>query len=389
MTTSKPSNTAKSSNTPKPFAPTPFKPPFWLTNPHLQSILPKFFAPEVPNYRRALKQDSLCETDIAYDFYDAHPIEATDDGTLEQTPLVVLFHGMEGSSDSHYARALAYQMHRDGWHFVVAHFRSCGGIPANGRVFYNAGDTEEVHHMLQNLREQYAHIYAVGVSLGGNALAKYMGEYGDEALCEGAVVISAPVDMSSAALSMHSFLSHRIYTPYLLNPIIKKALANDITEEEIASIKSVNRISDFDNIFTAPRHGYRSKNDYYHSSSALPYLINVTHPLLLISAKDDPFIGFTATQGDVSDSVTILDTDHGGHIGYLRYRSASKQADTVKSSSKQSKKNGKKTKTSKFDINWIPETVSAFFHSIGIPSNDISLDNVSPGNASPNNASNE
>lgn len=169
--------------------------------------------------------------------------------------------------------------------------------------------------------------------------------------------------MSSAALSMHSFLSHRIYTPYLLNPIIKKALANDITKEEIDAIKAVNRISDFDDIFTAPRHGYRSNNHYYQSSSALPYLINVTKPLLLISAKDDPFIGFTATPNDVSASVTILDTKHGGHIGYLRYRSDKKQ-----SQSEQAK--GKKAKVSKFDINWIPETVSAYFNSIGVPSNN-------------------
>lgn len=353
-------------NAPKSFKPSAFKPPFWLTNPHLQSILPKFFAPKTPVYRRVIKPDSLCETDIAYDFYDAHPID-NPDNALEQTPLIVLFHGMEGSSDSHYARALAYQMHAQGWHFVVAHFRSCGGIPARGRVFYNAGDTEEVHHMLQNLREEFANIYAVGVSLGGNALAKYLGEYGDQALCKGAAVVSAPVDMSSAALSMHSFLSHRIYTPYLLNPIIKKALANDISEEEIASIKAVNKISDFDNIFTAPRHGYRSKNDYYHSSSALPYLIDVTRPLLLVSAKDDPFIGFTATQGDVSDKVTIIETDHGGHIGYLRYRSdkgqsKGKLADTHSET-------GDKTKTSRFDINWIPETVSAYFIAIGVPAN--------------------
>ncbi|WP_201587469.1 YheT family hydrolase [Psychrobacter jeotgali] len=347
------------SNPPKSFSPAPFKPPFWLSNPHLQSILPKFFAPETPTYRREVIKDSLDETDIAYDFYDAHPIESTADATLEQTPLVVLFHGMEGSSDSHYARALAYQMHAQGWHFVVAHFRSCGGIPANGRVFYNAGDTEEVQHMLQNLSQKFANIYAVGVSLGGNALAKYMGEYGDQALCKAAVVISAPVDMSSAAISMHSFLSHRIYTPYLLNPIIKKALANDISAEEIDSIKSVNRISDFDNIFTAPRHGYRSKNDYYHSSSALPYLINVTHPLLLISAKDDPFLGFTATPNDVSSSVTILETDHGGHVGYIRY-----------GSNNQAVPKDNNTKSSKFDINWIPETASAFFQSIGVTANN-------------------
>lgn len=341
----------------KPFSPAPFKPPFWLTNPHLQSILPKFFAPKAPTYRREVEKDSLDESDIAYDFYDAHPIEHSENGELEQTPLIVLFHGMEGSSDSHYARALAYQMHAQGWHFVVAHFRSCGGIPASGRVFYNAGDTGEVHYMLQNLSEKYANIYAVGVSLGGNALAKYMGEYGKKALCKGAAVISAPVDMSSAALSMHSFLSHRIYTPYLLNPIIKKALANDITQEEIDSIKAVNRISDFDDIFTAPRHGYRSNNDYYHSASALPYLRDVKKPLLLISAKDDPFLGFTATANDVSDCVTIIDTKHGGHVGYIRYRSDKGRA-----------KNNANGKSSKFDINWIPETVSAYFNWIGVES---------------------
>ena len=165
---------------------------------------------------------------------------------------------------------------------------------------------------------------------------------------------------------MHSFLSHRIYTPYLLNPIIKKALANDITKEEIDAIKAVNRISDFDDIFTAPRHGYRSNNHYYHSSSALPYLINVTKPLLLISAKDDPFIGFTATPNDVSDSVTILDTKHGGHIGYLRYRSDNDQIKT--DSAINHNKKSKVSKVSKFDINWIPETVSAYFNWIGVAS---------------------
>ena len=146
-------------NAPKSFEPKPFKPPFWLNNPHLQSILPKFFAPKTPTYRRVVRPDSLGETDIAYDFYDAHTItKDKDKSALEQTPLIVLFHGMEGSSDSHYARALAYQMHHQGWHFVVVHFRSCGGIPASGRIFYNAGDTEEVHHALQNLCATYDNI---------------------------------------------------------------------------------------------------------------------------------------------------------------------------------------------------------------------------------------
>lgn len=336
----------KKTNYPNPqagFTPTPFNPPFWLTNPHLQTILPKFFAPKLPNYRREIIRDSLDESNVAYDFYDAHPVHPQPD-QLESTPLVVLFHGMEGSSDSHYARALAHKIHEKGWHFVVAHFRSCGGIPASGRVFYNAGDTVEIHHMLKTLNQKYKHIYAVGVSLGGNALAKYMGEYGQQVHCEAAVSISAPVDMSSAAMNMQRFLGQKIYTPYLLNPIIKKALGNEISEAEIKAIKAVDRISDFDHIFTAPRHGYLSNNDYYRRASALPYLTDVAKPLLLISAMDDPFIGFTATPQDVSDHVTLLNTDHGGHIGYLRYLPEQK----------------------KFDINWIPETVTEYFTCLGI-----------------------
>lgn len=319
---------------------TEFQPPFWLSNPHLQTIIPKFIAPERPEYRRELIIDSLGESEVAYDFYDQpEATEATNAG-LYNKPLVVLFHGMEGSSDSHYARALAYLVHAHGWHFVVAHFRSCGGVPVKGRVFYNAGDTAEIHHALQHLSEKYATIHAIGVSLGGNALAKYLGEYGDEALCESAVVVSAPVDLASASIAMERFLGRRIYTPYLLNPIVKKALDNDLEPDEVKAIKASTRMSEFDDIFTAPRHGFRSSNDYYHQSSALPYLIGIEKPTLMISANDDPFLGVTATVNDVSDRVELLKTRHGGHIGFVRFLHK------------------------KLDVNWIPETALAFYDSV-------------------------
>ena len=321
------------------FSPTPFKPPFWLSNAHLQTILPKFIAPDAPEYRRELFQDSLDESDIAYDFYDVDNQHKGEDGR-EQTPLVVLFHGMEGSSQSHYARTLAHAAHAKGWHFVVVHFRSCGGVPAKGKIFYEAGNTDELQHALAKLTEDYATLYAVGVSLGGNALAKYMGEYGDKTLCQAAVVASAPVDLSSASFAMERFLGRRIYTPYLLNPIIKKAMQNNLTPDEIKAIQRVNRISDFDDIFTAPRHGYRSKNDYYRRASALPHLITIAKPTLIITAKDDPFLGITAAAGDVSEQVTLIDTKHGGHIGFINY------------------------KNRKFDLNWLPDTAVAFFESV-------------------------
>lgn len=315
-----------------------FKPPFWLANAHLQTILPKFIAPNVPVYRRELVKDSLDESEVAYDFHDTNDIILSDD--KYHKPLVVLFHGMEGSSDSHYARTLAYATHQQGWHFVVAHFRSCGGVPVKGSVFYDAGDTAELEHALQYLAQKYRTIYGIGVSLGGNALAKYMSDYNEKAICAAAVVASAPVDLLSSSLAMERFIGRRIYTPYLLNPIIQKAIENNLSEDEIKAIKATNLISEFDDLFTAPRHGYRSKNDYYYKASALPHLIHIAKPTLMISAKDDPFLGATATGGDVSKSVTLLDTKHGGHIGFLDYQNR------------------------QFNLDWLPKTAINFFKEV-------------------------
>lgn len=314
-----------------------FHPPVWLKNPHLQTILPRFLVKFSPDYQRSLYKDSLNESDVAFDFLPADDARG-EDGRLT-TPVVVLFHGMEGSSQSHYARTLAKNVQAAGWHFVVAHFRSCGGVAVSGSVFYNAGDTAEVHHYLQLLQRNYQTIYAVGVSLGGNALAKYMGEYGSDAICSRAVVVSAPVDLASSSIAMERLLGKKIYTPYLLNPIVKKALQNRLTEDEIRALKSAKRMGDFDNAFTAPRHGYASKNDYYRQASALPYLKSVSKPTLIITAKDDPFLGVTAEPGDVSAEVLLMNTEHGGHIGFVNYDYAVRT----------------------FDVNFVPQRALAFF----------------------------
>ncbi len=304
---------------------TDFHPPIWLKNPHLQTILPRYVIKHTPAYTRLLIKDSLQESDVAFDYL------LTDDVKIDgkyQKPLIVLFHGMEGSSQSHYAKNLAKAIHEADCHFVVAHFRSCGGVAVSGKVFYNAGDTTEIHHYLTHLAQEFDQIYAIGVSLGGNALAKYMGEYDTNAIPIRSVVVSAPVDLASSAIAMERLLGRHIYTPYLLNPIIKKALDNHLTPDELKSLKSAKRIGDFDNIFTAPRHGFRSKNDYYRQSSALPFLINIKKPTLIITACDDPFLGLTAEPSDVSDDVCLLNTKYGGHIGFLNYHHTTKKFDT-------------------------------------------------------------
>ncbi|WP_434353025.1 alpha/beta fold hydrolase [Psychrobacter sp. HD31] len=317
-----------------------FYTPKWLSNPHLQSILPKFIAPKMPDYRRELVKDSLNESEVAYDFYDVE--DSKNEHGKYRKPLIVLFHGLEGGSDSHYARSLAHVVHKQDCHFVVPHYRSCGGVSVSGNVFYNAGDTTEAHHVLNKLGVDYTTIFVIGVSLGGNVLAKYMGEYGDNTVCEAAVVVSAPVDLASSAIAMQKFVGKRVYTPYLLKPLLQKALENNLPKEEFEAVMQSKTVSDFDHVFTAPRHGYRSANDYYNQASALPFLSKITKPTLIVTAKDDPFLGLTATQQDVSPAVTLLDTQHGGHIGFIQYRS--------KASPKQ-----------KLDLTWLPNTALDFF----------------------------
>lgn len=114
---------------------TDFRPPFWLKNPHLQTILPRYVVNHTPDYTRHLIKDSLNESQVAFDYF------LSDDSQVNakyQKPLIVLFHGMEGSSQSHYAKSLADAAHGADCHFVVAHFRSCGGVAVSGKVFYNA-----------------------------------------------------------------------------------------------------------------------------------------------------------------------------------------------------------------------------------------------------------
>ncbi|MFC0820001.1 YheT family hydrolase [Moraxella marmotae] len=314
-----------------------FSPPIWLKNPHLQTILPRFLIKYTPNYERQLVKDSLEQSDVAFDYLLSDDNKDADGRYT--TPVVVLFHGMEGSSQSHYARTLAQHVSQRGWHFVVVHFRSCGGVAVSGKVFYNAGDTAEVAHNLQILQKQFTTIYAVGVSLGGNALAKYMGERGTDAIAQKSAIVSAPVDLASASVAMERLLGRHVYTPYLLNPIIKKALDNQLSSDEIKALKSAKRMADFDNAFTAPRHGYRSKNDYYRQASALPYLAQIAKPTLIITAKDDPFLGVTAEPGDVSADVCLLDTRFGGHIGFVDYDYQARQ----------------------FDLGYVARTALAFF----------------------------
>lgn len=306
----------------------PYRPPFFLRGGHLQSIWPKLIQPPVPRYRRELHPDSTGKTQVAYDFIDSPNADA---------PLVVLFHGLEGDSRSHYARTLMHHVAQCGWHGVVAHFRGCGGIRNTSHIYYHSGDSREIGHMLQILQARYPCMMAAGVSLGGNALAKYLGETGQQALPHAAAVISAPLDLTEANRALERPLSQALYAPYFLRSLLPKAAdtAEYFPQVNHAAVQRAKSLKDFDEAFTAPAHGFADAAEYYRLSSAKPLLRHIAKPTLILNAKNDPFMPEHALPqtADVSEHVVLLQPEYGGHVGFPATR----------------------------HIDWLPATVLQFF----------------------------
>ena len=281
----------------------PLHSPLWLPGGHLQTVYAKLLQRTPPPYRRELLPDSGGSEQAAYDFVDAADAEA---------PLVVLFHGLEGSSGSHYAVEMMHAVRERGWHGVVAHFRSCGGVPAEKK--YHSGDTREIAHMLGLLATRYRRIYAVGISLGGNALAKYLGEQGragQAAVPQAAAAVSAPVDLPASASALEHGLPRLLYTRYFLNSLLPKV-------PPLPDVR-IHTLGDFDNAYTAPLHGFADKDDYYRRSAAKPYLCDIAVPTLLLNARNDPFLParFLPTANDVSPQVCLLQPEQGGHAAFV------------------------------------------------------------------------
>lgn len=287
----------------------PYRAPFWLKGGHLQTVWTQLLQLGDPGYRREYVIDSTGTTHVAYDFVDGDP----------DLPLVVIFHGLEGSSSSHYSKALAWEIKRRNLNGVIVHYRSCGNVPSMAPVFYHSGDTVEVQHIVSKLKEKYSRIYGVDISMGGNLLAKYLGDYKEESLFDMAVLISAPFDIKLATWRLNHLTFKHFYTYFFLKTLIPKALAACEDEELKAKIRNCKTMDEFDQLFTAPIHGFKSAYDYYESTSAKPVLKDVTTPTLIINAKNDPIVPINVLppQSELSESIVVLQPDEGGHVGFI------------------------------------------------------------------------
>ena len=237
--------------------------------------------------------------------------------------IVIVLHGLEGSIDSSYARGMLAAIIKEGWHGVFIHFRGCSGEHNLKDRSYHSGETGDLRFLVETLRERCpeATLSAVGYSLGGNALLKYLGEYKDDSQLKAAVTVSVPYLLSNSAEKLEKGFS-RLYQRHLLNRLVNKTLSkfkDRAAPFNISEINTWDTFLSFDHHITAPLHGFKSGVDYYEKSSSRQYLNKITTPTLLIHSRDDPFMSVDAipNRDDLSESVTLELSDHGGHVGFV------------------------------------------------------------------------
>lgn len=297
-----------------------YRRPWWLPGRHLQTMLAPLFA-----LRQHVTYDRERWTTPDGDFIDVDWA-----GKVNAPRLLVLFHGLEGNSGSHYARAVVTRaLANDNWRCAVPHFRGCSGEPNLKARAYHAGDSKEIDWILRRFAERHSAVCAVGVSLGGNALLKWLGEYTDEAgtLVRRAAVVSAPFDLAAFGDTIGRGFN-RVYGWYFLYVagLRRKALqkikrfpgghsALGITYSEV---RVVTTLPNFDNVVTAPLHGFRDAFDYWERTSAVGLLPKIHVPTLLLNARNDPFLPerVLPKPGAVRGNVQLEFPQDGGHAGF-------------------------------------------------------------------------
>ena len=285
--------------------------PLWLPNGHLQTIYPAICIAKPAIAFRRERWDTPDGDFVDVDFVDGRP----------GAPFVVLFHGLEGSSDSHYARAMMAAVAARGWSGAVPHFRGCSGEANRAPRFYHSGDAAEIDWIVRRLhaRSGGGKFYATGVSLGGNALLRWLGESQHQAeFVDAACSVSAPLDLAQGGVSLSRGFN-RVYTRMFLQTLKPKCVAKLKQFPGLFDLDALHAARDlyaFDNVVTAPLHGYRNTDDYWDRASAKHVLNDITVPTLVLNALNDPFLPGRHLPRLAAAPVLLDYPAHGGHVGF-------------------------------------------------------------------------
>jgi predicted alpha/beta-fold hydrolase len=304
-----------------------FIPGWWIPGPHFQTVWARLVRSRqlVAFEREVLRTPD--QDDLELDHAAARP----------GTPRVLLLHGLEGSAYSLHTQGLAELIRCRGWNATVLNFRSCARDPRQTRRrlrnrrprLYHSGETSDLDFVVRELvaRDPSTPLYAIGFSLGGNVLLKWLGETGASSAIRAAVTLSVPYDLAAAARYLERPIG-RLYCAHFMRRLKPKALDviarfPDETRLDRARVLAARSFHEFDQFVTAPLHGFASAEDYYSRSSAIAYLPRIQVPTLCLSSNDDPFLpreALTRARAAASSSVTFLVTDHGGHMGFVSGR---------------------------------------------------------------------
>ncbi len=295
-----------------------YRAPRWLPGGHAQTIWPALFSRQhdglPPRWARE-RWDTPDGDFIDVDFLADAPADA---------PLLVLFHGLEGDRTSHSSVAFASAARARGWAMALPHFRGCSGELNRAPRAYHSGDYEEVGWILQRLRERHgAPLMAAGVSLGGNALLRWAEEAGTTAagVAHAVCSVCSPIDLAAAGEAIDRGFNKQVYARRFLRTMVPKALRKLQQHPGLFDGERLRRattIHEFDNLFTAPLHGFRDTEDYWRRAAAKPHLHRIRIPALVLNARNDPFVpGNSLPHADeVGSYVTLWQPGHGGHVGF-------------------------------------------------------------------------
>ncbi len=293
-----------------------FKPAWWLTNAHAQTIYSSIRHPVEPPVNKTEKID-LPDGDFLDLAWGTADLPA-------DSPLIIILHGLGGCVDSSYVGRFMHVFNEQGWRSVLMHFRGAGKELNRLPRAYHSGDTGDLDFLMATLNEREPNTKKaiVGVSLGGNILLKWLGEQEETARVEAAVAISVPFVLNKVASRLNEGFS-RIYQKHFLNQL-KSVFAQKIEiyrnpPEVLKKAANCNCFWTFDHEVTAPLYGYNSVHSYYRECSSKKYLRHIKKPTLIIHAEDDPFMtpDILPREEELSDAIVLEVSKKGGHVGFI------------------------------------------------------------------------
>ena len=296
-----------------PLIETDYKPPLFFKNRHVNTIYSSLFRKTKPLSFKRKRIETLDE-----DFLD---IDLIENGSRK---IVILCHGLEGSSDSKYIQATAKLLSLNGYSVAAMNYRFCSGEINRQLVTYHSGKTDDLHNVINFVLPNYDSVYLVGFSLGGNLILKYIGDslFSLSPKIKANVAISVPVDLKGSSISLKR-CENVLYRWRFLRTLSKKMHLKHQqfpNQLDVFPLKKVKTLKDFDDFFTSKINGFKDAEDYYLKASSKQFIPNISKPTLLINALDDPFLSescFPISEANENSNFFLMTPFHGGHVGFI------------------------------------------------------------------------